>query len=290
MSKKTENLVFQEKLIDKSVDVVSKFYNMGRQNSAAGYYYRPHIHEEYEFVYMVEGELKTRIDGEEFAVSKGDVYFVQPGQQHEEVSESGFVSFYYVKCNFYCSDGRIAYITKDISKQIITKGKAEFKKIFEKMFREIKNRQLGYWQMMEALVVELLCCALRSFVQKDSNIPLDMSQRKENYGNKILDKAVEYMRENESKLLSVEEIASAISVSESYLFTLFKKQLSVSPIKFMMTLKMTQAKIMLIRTDLPITVIAKQYGFDDVSHFSKVFKKICEVSPKEYRKQCKKEN
>ena len=52
-----------------------------------------------------------------------------------------------------------------------------------------------------------------------------------------------------------------------------------------MSLKIDHAKIMLAQSDLSAKAIANYLGFDDYSHFCKVFKKNTEVTPLEYRNQ-----
>lgn len=289
MPNKTQNIVFRENVITKSIDVVSKFYNIGRQDSEKGYYYKPHIHEEFEFVYVIEGSIKTRIDGEEFTVEKGGFYFVQPSQQHEEFSDSEFVSFYYIKGSFYRNDGKTAYITQNKSQQVIQDCPQELKKTITRMFSEMDAKRLGYWQMMEALITELLCHVIRTCYDDTPEFSFGRAATKPSYGNHIVNRVAEIMKANEKRILSVAEMSSAVCVSESYLYSVFKKHLNTSPKKFQMMLKIDQAKLMLLRTDLTVKTIAMYYGFEDVASFNKAFKRLCGVSPREYRLQCKKE-
>lgn len=290
MASKTKNIVYQEKVVNKSVNVVSKFYNMGRQDSENGYYYQPHIQEEYEIVYILDGIIDIRINDKKYSLKKDDVYFIQPGQQHEESSQSKFVSFYYIKCNFHQNNGSIAYIADDYNKQIISEENKRIKKTFKHIFEEVQSKKLGYWQVTEAMLVELLCYLLRSQISEDEQEDNKFSStiiEKPNYGNSIISEVVEVISANEKTFFTVEELAKSVCVSESYLFTLFKKHLNTSPIKFMIALKIDMAKRMIAQTDMTITSIAACYGFQSVTNFIRVFKRINSVTPNEYRKQFK---
>ena len=161
MVRKTQNIVYRENIINQSVNIVGKFMNMGRQDSKDGYYYKPHIHEEFELIYIISGSLNPKINGVDIEVKEGQTYFVQPGQTHEEFSKSGFISFYYIKCNFYRLDGKIAYLTNNVQEQVIDSNKKEFKKLFEEMFKEIQNKKIGYWQILESSLTKMFCNLLR---------------------------------------------------------------------------------------------------------------------------------
>lgn len=288
VSKKTQNIVYQENVLNQSVNVISKFRNIGRQDSEHGYYYRPHIHEEFEFIYIIQGKIKAKINGVDIEAKKGDVYFVQPGQQHEEFSESEFVSFYYIKCFIHRLDSKVAYITSDINNQKFTPKGTNFKRIFDSIFEEVSKKNIGYWQVVEAQTMELICNVLRMFSKPNTFNYLKEESLKPAFNNRIINDAVEVIKVNERRFLSVKELADKVSVSESYLYAIFKKHLNVSPEKYMMEIKMDQAKLMLVNTDMSVKNIANYYGFDD-SHFSKVFKKMFDVTPLEYRKDFIKE-
>lgn len=288
---KTKNIVYFAESLNKSVNVVTRFYNIGRQDSENGYYYKPHIQEEYEIIYMLSGTLHYKINGNEFTATSGDSYLIQPGQQHEEFADDGFISFYYIKCNFYKNNGELVVLTDDYAKQRIPNCGKEIKNIFEKVFNEVHAKLLGYWQVAESLVVELLCLYLRKInpsIADDVSYEFGANDKKPNYGNRIVNDAVDIMKNQGIDVLSVEEIAKAVSVSPSYLHALFKTYLNVSPVKFMTQLKIDQAKRMLLQTDAPIKSVANYFGFTSASHFTKVFKRITGVSPFDYRKQFKK--
>ncbi len=287
MAKKTQNIVYRENIITQSVNVVCKFMNMGRQDSKNGYYYKPHIHEEFEILYIISGTLTPKINGVDVTVKEGETYFLQPGQTHEEFSDSNFVSFYYIKCNFYRIDGKVAYLTNNIQDQIINSNKKEFKKLFEDMFKEVQNKKLGYWQILESTLVKMFCNLLRCNTSLNSTNyeAYGIQEYKQEYSNPTINLVIEYMKANEHRILSMEELAHSASVSTSHLHYLFKKYLNMSPIKYMMTLKMDGVKLMLVQTDLPTKSIAQFFGFEDYSYFCKVFKRYCDVTPLEYKTQ-----
>lgn len=93
------------------------------------------------------------------------------------------------------------------------------------------------------------------------------------------------MRNNIDLNLQIQEIAQILSIDRTYLHRIFKENIGTSPKQYLINLKMTRAKELLINTDSPLNVISLSVGIDDVANFSKLFKKNENMSPKQYRQK-----
>jgi AraC-like DNA-binding protein len=96
-------------------------------------------------------------------------------------------------------------------------------------------------------------------------------------------KCKNHIDNNFIELVSVELIAANCNISQQHLGRLFKKYVQTTPLNYLQKLKMNRASVMLIETNLSIAQIAYLFRFNDQFYFSKVFKKIYGISPKEYR-------
>jgi AraC-like DNA-binding protein len=65
---------------------------------------------------------------------------------------------------------------------------------------------------------------------------------------------------------------------------MFKEQMGVPPIQYILRVKMEKAQELLVQTEESVSEVARQVGFQDYSHFSKQFKKLVGLAPTEYRK------
>ncbi len=83
--------------------------------------------------------------------------------------------------------------------------------------------------------------------------------------------------------VTVEDCAKSLNISRAYLRNLFFKETGISPQKYLMDLKMERAEF-LLKTDYPVTEIARAVGYTDVLQFSRIFSKHHGMSPKAYRK------
>lgn len=101
--------------------------------------------------------------------------------------------------------------------------------------------------------------------------------------NIYVNKAIEFIQDNYHSPIKVHDIAKYICLNRSYLTSIFQKNIQMSPQKFLMEFRITKAAELLYNTDLPIGNIANSCGYSDQLAFSKAFKKVKGVSPKEYR-------
>lgn len=95
--------------------------------------------------------------------------------------------------------------------------------------------------------------------------------------------AIQYIHRNYSHI-RVNDIASYIGINRSYLTTIFKNKLNVSPQEYLVNYRLNKARQLLQTTDLSIQDIAVRVGYDNPLTFSKMFKNAFGVSPKYYRK------
>ncbi len=77
-------------------------------------------------------------------------------------------------------------------------------------------------------------------------------------------------------------------INRSYLYTLFKNAMGMSPQQFLTTFRITKAAELLQTTDLPVESIALSCGYLDPLVFTKSFKQMKKMSPSSYRKEMQK--
>ena len=89
--------------------------------------------------------------------------------------------------------------------------------------------------------------------------------------------------------ISLEEIADELHVNRSYLSRFYKNKTGVNLFDEILKLRIESAKEYLLKTDMKTYEVSEAVGFEDAGYFSKMFKKITGVSPKDFRKQEKDE-
>lgn len=82
----------------------------------------------------------------------------------------------------------------------------------------------------------------------------------------------------------MEELAAEACMSKDYFIKIFRQELGVTPVQFIINDKLMKAKLMLASTNLTIKEIAYSLGYSDTSYFIRLFKKHHKLSPLQYRK------
>lgn len=101
---------------------------------------------------------------------------------------------------------------------------------------------------------------------------------------KLLNETERYLEAHYTNAnLSVQDVADAFHVSSSYLNKHLKEVCGETVFSMLDRLRMTQARHLLLTTDLSIREIVQQSGYGDINHFTKKIKKHTGLTPTEYR-------
>lgn len=101
-------------------------------------------------------------------------------------------------------------------------------------------------------------------------------------------RAVDFIVSNYCNSIKITEVADYVCINRSYLYTLFKNAMGMSPQQFLTTFRITKAAELLQTTDLPVESIALSCGYLDPLVFTKSFKQMKKMSPSCYRKEMQK--
>ena len=99
----------------------------------------------------------------------------------------------------------------------------------------------------------------------------------------LVKKAVVYIESNYRDFITLKNIAKAASVNRSTLTTLFKNELSITPVEYLWHHRLTVAKKFLEFTNLPLKEVAARCGFKTTEHFNRRFKKEFGTTPGSFR-------
>ncbi|EKO3933185.1 helix-turn-helix domain-containing protein [Vibrio fluvialis] len=99
-----------------------------------------------------------------------------------------------------------------------------------------------------------------------------------------IQKAVQAMRDNLARSLTINELANIACLSTTQYKNLFKANLGVTTFQYLTQLRMERARALLTHSDYPIGLIAEQVGFQDPSAFSRSFSRYFGQPPKFYAK------
>lgn len=99
----------------------------------------------------------------------------------------------------------------------------------------------------------------------------------------MITRAKEYIKQNHAEELSLGQVAKAVNTSTFYFCKMFKKGTGLNFTEYVSRVRIESAKNLLLNPNLRISEIAYQVGFQSLTHFNRVFKKVVGESPTDYR-------
>ncbi len=231
-----------------------------------------HFHEQWELVYCTGGKGTFRFEsGTSIEYKEHDVVAIPPMERHANLSDEGFTNVH-IRLEDPSFPYRSAFRVEDDALCHLKNAFDEAKHYF---LSDIRKREL-----VMAALGELIASYMIVF--RSNN---EFSKPVEQIRSVIL---ANYARFD----FALDDAIRALPFHYDYLRKLFKKEMGITPLEYMTSLRMKKAEIMLTTmwgSDYSISEIAELCGYDDALYFSRVFKKSFGSSPSVFAKEREKD-
>jgi YesN/AraC family two-component response regulator len=124
---------------------------------------------------------------------------------------------------------------------------------------------------------------LRIFALHLSTVSNQVLVRQQNAEPPMITRAKDFISKNQGEALSLGQVAKAVNTSTFYFCKMFKKATGLNFTDYVSRTRIEKAKNLLLNPNLRVSEIAFEVGFQSLTHFNRVFKKIVGESPTEYR-------
>ncbi len=131
-----------------------------------------------------------------------------------------------------------------------------------------------------ARLMEYLALAIESANRDSKTSPLKLEYNAKVY----VEYAVNYLQTNYHNA-KINDVAQKIGINRSYLTSIFRQQMGISPQEYLMQYRMDKAREILLESDISVQEIALRVGYDNALTFSKIFKSYYGLSPAYYRQE-----
>lgn len=158
---------------------------------------------------------------------------------------------------------------------------SDFVNDFEELIAIDKEKNEDDGVMFELKTVCLLCKLAKIISQNYATT----NNRHDKTADSIILKTTQYMEENYISKITVDDLSKIVNMSTPNFFRYFKKVFNTSPMEYLTKIRISHATSMLTSTDKSISFISQECGFFDQSHFSRVFKQLTNMKPKEFRQK-----
>lgn len=218
--------------------------------------------------------LEYVISGQGYIVTKNKTYTITEGDFYA-ISETTECYYYSDKNNplkkiwINLTGNLVRHLMRDYGlNDEVTVLKCDVRNLFEEMIENFKGEDNNF------IAVQL---KIHEIIANISPIHAEIA----NVG--LIENIHNYIIENINKNLEIDDLCKVFFISRVHLSQLFRKKYGISPYKFFIKTKMEMASDMLINTNMPIKTIALSLSYADPHHFSNVFNRHFNCSPREYR-------
>ena len=251
-------------------------------------------HDFWEIVYIDRGEADIEADGRKFTLRQGNAVFHKPNEFHI-ISSNGQVAPNVFIITFVCRSKAMEYF-KDKQLNIPT----TFREYITNIVSEAENTYhlgrnnphltklvlkdnapLGGEQLIK-LNLEMLLISLlrRDLTGVAKHIKSDIKDT-------VISEVIDYIHQNIYGKISVEDICNKFNFSRSYISARFKKYCNMTINEYINKIKTNQAKIMIREEKHSISQISEMLCYSNPYYFSRVFRKVTGMSPREYKQSVK---
>jgi transcriptional regulator GlxA family with amidase domain len=141
---------------------------------------------------------------------------------------------------------------------------------------ELDKRGSGFKFMATAVFMQMVGYLSRCYAQAKHPDPRALAR---------IGPVIDYLEVNCQEPLNLDGLARIAHMSKRHFVRSFQAAMRISPIAYRVHLRVTRAAALLRRTELSVTEVAYQVGFDDSNYFARQFHKVLGLTPSQYRRQ-----
>jgi AraC-like DNA-binding protein len=253
-----------------------------------GYYtmQKYHFHDRYEIYYLINGERTYFIKDLTYRIREGDLVFVDKYELHKTGDtslpnhERILINFTDTFLNHFSQPLLYEPFRMKIRLLSVPSHEQEWvNRLLFEMLKESNDSLPGYETTLQSQLATLLIwCARR--LNRGSGADFEH----ESPAHKKIAEIVAAINGRFEEPLSLHAIAKEFYISPYHLSRMFKRVTGFSFVEYVTSIRISEAQRLLRETDWKITLIAQRVGYENISHFGRVFKEIAQTNPLEYRK------
>ncbi len=225
-----------------------------------GHRVKMHKHNDWEIVYFVEGSGTSEVDGVCYNISKHSITVVPAGVVHNQVGETELASI--------CIRHPGEHIDNLQGYWMDVQGVLELPSW--QLLLEVGRKEPFYERICIGLLEQIIGL-LQRLAFSNKGITSHYTRR-----------AMDIILRREGGI-STNDVAEELHITPDHLRHVFRQQANITPRRFILQVRMSKAKSLLVTTDLPVATVATLCGFSSLYHFSRLFKQSVGLPPSNFR-------
>ncbi|MES4611803.1 MAG: AraC family ligand binding domain-containing protein [Ewingella sp.] len=236
------------------------------------YAFEPHSHEAFGIGAIEQGAERFRYRGADHLASAGSLVMMNPDEIHTGQSETEGGWLY-----------RMIYIEPQVFEELSGERARWFTDAVRhdpRAARQLSQLLSGLWETNDALTRDGLMLAVTDLLRPHTHV----GHRLRSEPAHRFDRVTDYLRENFANNITLDELASLVSLSPYHFLRKFKQQMHVTPHQMLMAIRLNEAKRML-SFGIPAAQVAFSVGLTDQAHLTRAFSNRYGSTPVRYQKQ-----
>ena len=266
--------------------VTIHYYELDKDFSYSG-----ERHNFWEMVYVDSGIVEINTDEKFLVLKQGDIIFHKPDEFHTLNANKKTAANVFVT-SFVCSSESIHFFDeKTMSvpsklKKHISSIIEEYQETFYPMKAQVTrlsikdNPPIGSQQMIKTYLEQFLILLIRHEQDKRN---LKVFPSKESMENHLVSEMMKWIDSNIYNDISISQICNELNYSRAYLSKIFKQETDYTILEYILQQKIKQAKKLIREKNMNFTQISDKLSFDNPHYFSRVFKRVTNMTPSEYK-------
>jgi len=249
--------------------------NCGYERCTPGYSFGPFVRDHLLIHYVAAGKGKYHRKDKTYDVCAGQAFVILPNEPtFYRADDEDPWEYYWVGVQGRALDAYIALLGLGAADTLLLTppAAAELPTLMQEIIDQFLNRADNPLRTIGNLHL-FLAAIYDETRDKAASAPT----------HNMIDEALTYIHNNFSYEISFEWLAKQLAVSRAHFFRLFKAQTGLSPQQYLVRYRIERAQKLLYRSALGVTEIAHSCGFNDLSHFSRIFRAYVGCAPGAYR-------
>lgn len=246
-----------------------------------------HWHTQCEIIKILEGEFSLILNDEKLLAKKGDILFIHDGVVHGGTPNNCvyecvvFDMNLLLKQNHTCTKLLSDIINHNkVINTVISGHNDHIEVCCNYLFESIDSKETGFEFIIQGSLYNLLGMILRNGLYKNFN----KKTKRTTESLQQLKNVLTLLEEKFNEPLTLEDLSKAAGMTPKYFCRFFYQMTNKTPIEYLNYYRIEVACELILNTDLSITNISLDCGFNDASYFIKTFKKYKGLTPKQYVK------
>lgn len=252
-----------------------------------------HFHDTYEVFYSIGGGMQFFIEDSIYSLNQGDLFIINGHEIHKPLRAPNAK---YERIIIIIHPDRIKELMPQHAPLLLScftsRKRGEHNKInmseqereqFFNIVYKIKNLnpcEPEYQALKEIYFIEFLAYLNRWYL---TNFSADNTHEQHSL-NPTVKAVIDYLNDNFTTHVSLEQIAGEFHLNKYYLCQLFKKTTGTTISRYVVARRLARAKI-LLQQGYSVTETSAMCGYQNYTHFIRTFKKHCNVSPKRFLRE-----